>query len=122
MLGHQHCSACYFPVRVLSCHRRPRLTNRPLPPPPPSAGFYPIETSNPARAVMSFLNVKWAVSLLMFARSFRRRMVDDGFDYRSLSGEPCRVTRPGPAGPGPGRRTVQASERRGRYGRTRRGA
>ena len=68
---------------------------------------------------MSFLNVKWAVSLLVFARSFRRRMVDDGFDYRSLSGEPFRVTGPGPAGPGPvgpgltGGRSSRL--RRGRY-------
>lgn len=48
-------------------------------------GFYPIETSNPARAVMSFLNVKWAASLLALSVSLRRRLVHGDFAYHSLA-------------------------------------
>lgn len=50
-------------------------------------GFYPIETSNPARAVMSFMNVKWAISLLVTAMLYRRGLRQAGFTYQTMPGE-----------------------------------
>ncbi|KAF0305657.1 hypothetical protein FJT64_002557 [Amphibalanus amphitrite] len=49
-------------------------------------GFYPIETSNPVRAVMSLMNVKWSVTLLALSVSLRRRLLGGPAAYRSLSG------------------------------------
>ncbi|XP_043230123.1 uncharacterized protein LOC122385729 isoform X2 [Amphibalanus amphitrite] len=48
-------------------------------------GFYPIETSNPVRAVMSLMNVKWSVTLLALSVSLRRRLLGGPAAYRSLS-------------------------------------
>jgi len=42
-------------------------------------GFYPVETSNPARAVMSFLCVKWAGSLVYLSVVHRRGMLANAY-------------------------------------------
>lgn len=48
-------------------------------------GFYPIETSDLPRAAMTFLNAKWAISLLCYSVSYRRKLNRAQFQYQTLA-------------------------------------